>query len=250
MTFKIPEIIGHRGAAGYAPENTLASIQSAADMGIEWVEIDVKLTSDDIPIIFHDENLIRITDHDGLVKDTPYSIIQELDAGSWFGDSFANEKIPTLEEAVELIIELGLGLNLEIKPCSGREIETTQIVLDHLARIWDDHDNIMISSFNEVALETATDMLNGEWSIGYLFDEIPDKWQDIAKHLGANTININGNRDDLSREFIESIIDEGYGVLAYTINNPIRAKELLSWGVDGIFTDEPDVIRDELFSMH
>ena len=250
MLKKFPEIIGHRGACGYAPENTLASIQSAADMGIEWVEIDVKLTSDDVPIIFHDENLLRTTDHDALVKDTPYSAIQELDAGSWFGESFVDEKIPTLEEAVELIIELGLGLNLEIKPCKGREVETAQVALDYLARIWDDHDKILISSFSEVSLETADEMLHGDWAIGYLFDEIPEKWQDMAKHLNAKTININGNRDDLNREFVESIIDEGYGILAYTINNPMRAKELISWGVDSIVTDEPDVIRDELFSMH
>ena len=91
---KLPQIIGHRGACAYAPENTLASIQSAADMGIEWVELDVKLTADDVPIIFHDDNLIRITDHDALVKDVPYSAIKELDAGSWFADSFVDEKIP------------------------------------------------------------------------------------------------------------------------------------------------------------
>jgi len=92
MTFQIPKIIGHRGAAGYAPENTLVSIQTAADMGIDWVELDVKLTSDDVPIIFHDDNLIRTTDHDALVKDTPYSVIKELDAGSWFADSFVGEQ--------------------------------------------------------------------------------------------------------------------------------------------------------------
>jgi glycerophosphoryl diester phosphodiesterase len=250
MTFIIPKIIGHRGACGYAPENTLASIQSAADMGCEWVELDVKLTSDDVPIIFHDDDLLRTTGMQGLVKDTPYSVIKELDAGSWFGDSFIGDKIPTLEDALELIVELGLGLNLEIKPCAGREIETTRVALDALARVWDDHDKIMISSFSEVALETAADMVAGDWAIGYLIDEIPENWRDMASHLGAKTININGNRHDLTREFIEDIIDEGYGILAYTINNPMRARELLSWGVDGLFTDEPDVIRDELFEIH
>ena len=64
---KIPQIIGHRGACGYAPENTLESISTAADMGIDWVELDVKLTSDDVPIIFHDDNLERVTSGSGLV---------------------------------------------------------------------------------------------------------------------------------------------------------------------------------------
>jgi glycerophosphoryl diester phosphodiesterase len=250
MAFQPPKIIGHRGACGYAPENTLASIQAAADMGVEWVEIDVKLTADDIPIIMHDDNLLRTTNMDADVKDTPYSTIKELDVGSWFGDSFIGETIPTLEQAVELITELDLGLNLEIKPCAGREVETTQVVLDEMSRIWDDHDKILISSFSHVSLETAVEMLHGDWAIGYLFDDIPDKRQDMAKHLNAKTINVNGNNPNITRDFIEDIIDEGYGILAYTINNPMRAKELIQWGVDGVFTDVPDVIRDELFAMN
>lgn len=247
---QLPKIIGHRGACAYAPENTLSSIQSAADMGIDWVELDVKLTSDDVPILCHDDNLLRTTGTDALVKDTPYSVIKELDAGSWFADSFVGEAMPTLEQAIELIINNGMGLNLEIKPCPGREIETAQVALDYLARVWDDHDKIILSSFSEVSLETMADMVHGDWAIGYLFDDVPENWKDMAKHLEAKTININGNRDGLNREFIEDIIDEGYGVLAYTINNPMRAKELIQWGVDGVFTDEPDVIRDELFSMN
>lgn len=247
---KLPVIIGHRGACGYAPENTLESIRAAADMGVEWVELDVKLTADDVAIIFHDDKLNRTTNGSGKVAETLWADIKELDAGSWFADSFYEARVPTLEQAVDLLIELGLGLNLEIKPCPGRDVETAQIALDVLSRIWDDHDRILISSFSEIALETVRDMTGGDWAIGYLIDEIPDNWCDIAAHLGAATININGNRNDLKREFIESMIDEGYGILAYTVNDPYRAQELLNWGVDGVFTDEPDVIRDELYSTH
>lgn len=248
---KLPQIIGHRGACGYAPENTLQSIQAAADMGVDWVELDVKLTSDNVPIIFHDDNLERVTNGIGAIKDMTWNDIQELDAGSWFGDTFYDTKIPTLEQAVELIIELGLGLNLEIKPCPGREVETAQIALDHLSRIWDDHDRIMISSFSDVSLETAAEMLGGDWAIGYLIgDEVPENWKDIANHIQAKTININGNAEYVTRELIEDMIDEGYGILAYTVNDPIRAQELLNWGVDGVFTDFPDEIRDEIYSSH
>jgi len=249
-TFQPPKIIGHRGACAYAPENTLVSIQTAADMGIDWLEIDVKLTSDDVPILCHDDSLLRTTGYDALVKDTSYDTMKELDAGSWFGESFIGEQIPTLEDAIELITALDMGLNLEIKPCAGREVETAQVILDDLSRMWDAHDKILISSFSQVALETAADMLNGDWAIGYLLDDLPQNWKDIAKHLNAKTVNINGNRPDLSREFIEDIVDEGYGIMAYTINNPLRAKELLQWGVDGVFTNVPDVIRDELLGVH
>ena len=247
---KLPQIIGHRGACGYAPENTLESIQAAADMGIDWVELDVKLTSDDVPIIFHDDNLERVTSGEGLVKNTPYSIIKELDAGSWFGDTFINTPIPTLEEAVELITNLGLGFNLEIKACEGREVETAQVALDAMSRMWDDHDKIMISSFSTASLAVASEMLAGDWAIGYLMHEFDENWKEAAKLVEATSININAYGEFVTRDFVEDIIDEGYGILAYTVNDPIKAKELLSWGVDGVFTDVPDTIRDEIYSSH
>ena len=86
MALRIPQIIGHRGCAGYAPENTLEGIHTAADMGIEWVEFDVKLTKDQVPILFHDETLDRTTNSSGEVKDLTLSEIKELDAGSYFAD--------------------------------------------------------------------------------------------------------------------------------------------------------------------
>jgi len=247
---KLPRIIGHRGACGYAPENTLESIQTAADMGIEWVELDVKLTADNVPIIFHDDTLDRTTNGEGNVAETLWENIEDLDAGSWFAGSFYDSRVPTLEQALNLVIELGLGLNLEIKPCPNRDVETAQIALDMLSRVWDDHHMIMISSFSEIALETVADMTGGDWAIGYLIDDIPENWREVAKHVCAKTININGNMDGLKREFIEDIIDENYGILAYTINEPIHAQKLVNWGIDGVFTDEPDVIRDALYDLH
>jgi glycerophosphoryl diester phosphodiesterase len=133
VTLKLPRIIGHRGACGYAPENTLESIRTAADLGIKWVELDVKLTKDGVPVIFHDETLDRTTNGHGNVAETFYADLQNLEAGSWYSDGFAGIKIPTLEEAAELLIDLGLGLNLELKPCPGREKETAEIALDHLS---------------------------------------------------------------------------------------------------------------------
>ena len=74
---KLPKVIGHRGAKGYAPENTLESIRTAADMGVEWVELDVKLTRDGVPVIFHDEDLARVTNGSGLMAETDYDDIKE-----------------------------------------------------------------------------------------------------------------------------------------------------------------------------
>jgi glycerophosphoryl diester phosphodiesterase len=248
MTLKIPKIIGHRGAAAYAPENTIESIATAADMGIEWVELDVKLTKDQVPIIFHDDDLERTTNASGLVAQMNYEDLKQLEAGSWFADTFAGIKIPTLEEALEILIEHDLGLNLEIKPCPGREKETAEVALDLLSQIWDSHDKLLISSFSHVSMETAFDMA-GDWHRALLLpEEWPENWQEIAEYLKVSCVNVNGNT--VNREDIESIIDLELPILAYTINDPDRARLLQSWGVDGFFSDAPDVLQDGLLTVH
>lgn len=248
MSLKIPRIIGHRGAKGYAPENTIESIRTAAEMGVKWIELDVKITKDSIPVIFHDDTLDRTTNGSGPLADTMFEDLEQLEAGSWFADSFAGIKIPTLDEALEEIINLGLGLNLEIKPCPGREKETAEVALDHLSRVWDDHNNLLISSFQHVSLEAAMDVAT-DWSRGLLLDtEWPENWKDLADYLDVKTININGNT--CTREQVEDIIDMEYPVLAYTINDPQRARILQSWGVDSMFTDVPDIVEASLFTVH
>lgn len=248
MPLKLPKIIGHRGACGYAPENTLESIKTAHDMGVEWVELDVKLTRDDVPIIFHDDDLNRTSNGSGPVALASWADIQNLEAGSWFSDSFAGAKIPSLEETLELLIELKMGLNLEIKSCPGREIETAEVALDYLSRVWDDHDRLLISSFSHVSLETAMDMAP-DWHRALLLDtEWPENWQELAEYLNAATVNINGN--ECTREQVEEIIDFGKPIIAYTINDPRRARLLQSWGVDSVFTDVPDVILESLLMVH
>lgn len=257
MSLKLPKVIGHRGAAGYAPENTLEGIHTAADMGVEWVELDVKLTKDDVPIIFHDDILDRTTNGSGLVAETTYEDLKQFEAGSWFGESFTGIKIPTLEEALDVLIERNLGFNLEIKPCPGREKETAEVALDYLSQIWDDHQRLLISSFQHVCLEVARDMA-GDWSRGLLLapeknaqgdDEgINPDWREIADYLDVKTINLGASI--ATREIVEQVIDEDLIPLVYTVNEPIDARLFQSWGVESVFSDEPDVIIENLLTIH
>ena len=233
----------------YAPENTLESIHTAADMGVKWVELDVKLTRDNVPIIFHDDDLDRTTNGAGPVAQAMYEDIKQLEAGSWFSDGFAGVKIPTLEEAVDVLMKHDMGLNLEIKPCPGREKETAEVALDELSRIWDAHDKLIISSFSHVSLEVARDMAN-DWKRGLLLwhDDMPADWKDLAEYLDVVSVNIS---DQLAtREFIEEIIDFEKMCLVYTINDPQRARQLQGWGVDAMFTDMPDVVGEGLLKIH
>lgn len=246
---KLPQIIGHRGASAYAPENTLESVKTAAEMGVDWVELDVMLTRDMVPIIFHDDTLDRTTNGSGNVAEKDWNDLKDLEAGSWFADSFSGIAIPTLEEMLELLVELNMGLNLEIKPTPGREVETAEVALDMLSRVWDDHDRLLISSFQHVSLETAKDMAP-DWNRGLLLwhEDTPPNWKDLADYLDTSVINIS---DQLAtREFIEEIIDFEKRILVYTINDGQRARQLQGWGVDGFFTDAPDILQENLLKVH
>jgi glycerophosphoryl diester phosphodiesterase len=248
MSLKLPKIIGHRGCAGYAPENTLVGIHTAADMGVEWVELDVKLTKDQVPILFHDELLDRTTDGSGEVKDHTYTQLKELDAGLWFGESFFDTRIPTLEQALDVLIERDLGVNIEIKPCPGRERETAEVALDLLSSVWDDHANILISSFQHVSLEVALEMAE-DWARSYcLGEEWPEGWADIAKYLHASAFTVDGHNS--TPEQIRELSLLGKPMLAYTINDPDQARALQGVGFHGFFSDEPDVVRDGMFMVH
>ena len=258
---RFPLIIGHRGACAYAPENTLESFQTAMQMGTEWIEFDAKITKDHVPIIFHDDTLERTTNGNGAVQDYTLEEIRELEAGSWFGDSFTAISIPTLEEALDILVDRNIGINVELKPCPGREKETSEAVLDVLSQIWDDHQRILISSFSHVALEVAQDVAQ-DWARGLLIgddspqmwqddisqNKLPENWQDTAKTLDVTTINV--QQDRVTREHIEEIIDAGYTVMAYTVNTPDDARRLQAWGVDSMFTDVPDVLQENLFTVH
>jgi len=245
MSLKLPKVIGHRGACAYAPENTVASIETAASLGVEWIEMDVKLTLDNVPIIFHDEELDRTTNGTGLVALTKYEDLRDLDAGSWFGDSFASARIPTLEEAIDVLLKHDMGLNLEIKPCPGREKETAEVALDYLSRIWDDHSKILISSFQHVSLEAAMD-LAPDWARGLLIggEDMPENWKDLADYLDVKTINL-GSRL-VTPDLVEDIMDMELPLLVYTVNDPMQARQLQKLGVDCFFSDTPDVILENL----
>ena len=217
-------------------------------MGVKWVELDVKRSKDQVPIILHDDTLERTTNTSGAIAELTYDEIKELDAGSWFGESFIGARIPSLEEAIDVLLERELGLNLEIKPCPGREKETAEAALDILSSIWDDHERVLISSFQHVSLEAAFDVAE-DWPRGLLIpEEWPENWAEMADYLKVSTINLHGN--SVTREQVESAVDLDLPVLAYTINEPDRARFLQSWGVDCFFSDVPDVLQDSIFRVH
>ena len=232
---ELPRVIGHRGACSEAPENTIASIRRAKQLGALWVEFDVKLTREGVPILMHDERLERTTSGRGRVADHTLAAIRELDAGAWFAPAFAGEAVPTLKEALATCAELGLGINVEIKPCPGREAETARITVETLLEHWpEDRPAPLISSFAPVCLAVARDLAPAV-PRGYLAGSLPARWREQLDAYGCSTLHLNDRRTSARQR--AAVLAAGVPLLLYTVNDPGRARELLGTGVKALFTD-------------
>jgi glycerophosphoryl diester phosphodiesterase len=236
---ELPRIIGHRGAAGSAPENTLAGIARAHAVGCRWVELDAKLSFDNIALLMHDERLERTTDGSGAFADRTAAELQRLDAGSWKGQEFAGERIPTLAEAIGVMQRLGMGANIEIKPCPGREIETGRRVATELRRRWPRGHGLLVSSFSPASLEAAR-AAAPELPRGLLVHAPPPEWPATVRRLGC--VSLHPWHEDVEPAAIETARRLRLSIVVYTVNEPAEAARLLGSGVTSVITDVPDAL--------
>ncbi|HKW54244.1 MAG TPA: glycerophosphodiester phosphodiesterase family protein, partial [Stellaceae bacterium] len=154
-----PRIIGHRGAALTAPENTLAGFCMAAALNVEWVEFDVRLTSDGRCILLHDDTLDRTTNGRGPVSRLTFDEVRRLDAGSWFSPDFAGQPVPGLEETIGLLAQLNVGAVVELKPAPGAEAATGRAATAVLVEHWPvTLPPPLVSSFKPAALAAAREV--------------------------------------------------------------------------------------------
>jgi glycerophosphoryl diester phosphodiesterase len=235
-----PRILAHRGGGALAPENTLAGLRKAAQLGFGGVEFDVMLSADAVPVIIHDETLERTTNGRGAVAETPYAALARLDAGSWFGAGYGSEHVPSFEETGRLCVELGLWANVEIKPSPGFERETGAAAARLAKALWRNASSApLLSSFQAAALEEAR-AAAPELDRGFLTDRVGPDWRAEAARLGC--VSVHTNFKHLTAARAKEIRDAGYWLLCYTVDDPDTARKLFSWGVDAIFTDRLDLI--------
>lgn len=238
----VPFVVGHRGAAGLAPENTLISLRRARLEGATWVEFDVKLSRDGVAILFHDDTLERTSSGRGPVGALEFDRIRKLEAGAWFGASFAGTRIPTFAETIETLAAEGIGANVEIKPNPGEARRTSEIVCRLISELWPESvPGPVISSFDAEAMAVARDMLPAT-ERAMLFGRLPGDWKRTVEELDCTAVHAS------NRHVSEAIVDEvaraGLPVRIYTVNDPARAETLRGWGVSSVFTDRPDLIKD------
>lgn len=235
-----PRVVAHRGGGALAPENTLAAIDTGARLGLKMIEFDAKLSADDVVFLLHDDTVERTSNGRGSAARKRYAELAALDAGSWFGARFQGERMPTLAQVHERCAALGLAANIEIKPCPGREAATGRLVADEAARLWRGAEvPPLLSSFSRDALAAARDA-QPELPRGLLFGAVPADWR--AQTQALECLSLHADHRKLDARLVAEIKEAGLFILAYTVNDPQRARMLAQWGVDAICTDRIDLI--------
>ena len=238
-----PRIIAHRGGGTLAPENTLAGLRKAQELGFGGVEFDVMLAGDATPILMHDQRLERTTNGSGAIAETAYRDLHQLDAGSWFSAQYAGEPVPSFEHAGRLCVELGLWADIEIKPASGYEAATGTAAALAARGLWRGAPlPPLLCSFQPAALAAAKEAAP-ELPRGALTKAIPPEWQMWMRQLGCVSLHCD-YRMLLPRE-ARAVRDAGYWLLCYTVNDPEIVRVLFDWGVDAVITDRLDLIAPD-----
>ena len=223
-----PQIIGHRGAMGHAPENTVLSIQKALDLGVDGIEIDVFRCKSGEIVVFHDKKLNKLTNGKGEVQQKTWAQLQELQV-------MGSEPIPVLEEIIQLINgRVRLNIELKGKNTSKGVFNIIQTAVE--SGRWK-MNQLYVSSFDWEELRVFRKLTN-QFGIAVLTENNPLTAISIAHEL--NAFAINPNHKKLTENMVKQIQGEGFEVLTWTVNDTTRIEELTSWGVDGIITDFPN----------
>lgn len=234
-----PALYVHRCGGALAPENTLAGLRIASQLGCTAVEFDVMLSADGVPVVIHDETLERTAGRPGLVSGMSAAELFEVDVGRVFHPAFGGETLPSFEAVLTACAGLGLIANVEIKPAQGFEVETGRVVGELLAGRGGGQD-VLLSSFSPDALEAAAERAP-ELPRALLAETYSASVQARALALGCRGLNL--GRQGLCPEHVRQADAAGLHVLVYTINDARDARQLKAWGVTGVFSDRPDLIR-------
>ncbi len=238
--FILPKIIGHRGVKNLKPENTLESISKAFEIGLDCVEVDVKISKDGIPLLLHDDTLDRTTNGSGLVCNFSYEEISKLDAGYHFYKQKTEVKVPRLSNVLNLVKKKQKFLNIELKPNKKYESLNVKKVVEEVKR--SSYEKIYFSSFD---LESCINLKENSPNLfcGFLnhnFKKIDiNQTIDICKKYNFFSCGINLNV--FSNSIVDQFVNNNIKVTVYADNNISQSQALNLWNnnVTSIFVDDP-----------
>lgn len=239
-------VIGHRGAMGYAPENTFASFEEAVRRGADLVEMDVQLSADNEVVVMHDTSVERTTSGAGFVRDLPWKKIKALDAGVWYGPAYASETVPSLSGVLNKFRTrktangdaLGFVIELKTQKGAGGALADAVVALLQKENMVD---RSFVISFDAVALQEVR-QANPSLPTGLLYSEEGDESRVAqAKTIGAHAIF--PRKTCVTSKGVLAAHKAGLQVATWTANIKIEMKRMIACGVDAITTNYPDRLR-------
>ncbi|QUL58141.1 glycerophosphodiester phosphodiesterase [Paenibacillus tritici] len=233
--------VAHRGFSGKAPENTLAAVRMAIALPyVRWMEIDVQLTKDGVPVVIHDYSLDRTTNGHGKVKNMDFEPMRRLDAGSWKGRAFRGERVPSLEEVLALASGR-LRLNIELKTSGDLYPGLEKAVID-LVNARGMREDVVLTSFDAGALQRIKE-LDPRFRTGLIYDSRSGDPAGKLNELGCSFLSISFDR--LSPVLVKSLVERGVKVMAWTVNKGKEMRRLSAMHSEiMICTNRPDIWGD------
>lgn len=233
-------VIAHRGASGHAPENTLAAFRKAVALGATFIETDLQLSRDARFVAIHDMTLNRTTSGQGNVHEATLAELRRLDAGSWFGSSFAGERIPTLEEILEFSKKNDVVFYLELKPAGPWGGE--HALIGALRESGEIPRSVVISF--DPAIVANLRKAEPTLMTGLLYEGQLENPLDKAVDIGARQLVARG--DLVTPALLAEAKKRDLQVVCWTVNHPAHMRALMAAGVDGIMSDYPDRLQAAL----
>lgn len=227
------EIMAHRGASSVAPENTMAAYRQAIADGADWIEIDVQETADGEVVVMHDSDFMKLASNPLKIWDATREDLVDIDIGSWFDPKFSNERVPTLQEVLQLCKDK-IGVNIELK-YYGHDQQLEQRVVDMVEREGM-VGQVMVMSLKPEGV-TKTKALRPDWKCGLLLSVYVGNMEKInADFLAVNA-------KFASRSFVKRAHRAGKKVFVWTVNDAALMSQVMNRKVDGILTDRPELAK-------
>lgn len=234
-----PFWIAHRGSGKLAPENTLAAFRLGGQYGYRMFECDAKLSADNIVFLMHDDTLDRTTNSSGLAGQLPWSMLAQLDAGSWHSRHYSGEPPCSLLAVAHFCISNGYSLNIEIKPSPGTDFITGEVVAHQALSLWENQPiPPLLSSFKPQALLGA---MSSAPTIPrcLLLESYWHGWLQAATELDCSAVIAHFSMWDT--ESVSAVHAAGMKALSYTVNHLNAVQTLKTLSIDGIITDRLDL---------
>lgn len=243
----IDRIIGHRGAGVLAPENTIAALKVAYDLGLSHVEFDVRLTKDHVPIISHDDSLMRCAHIDQLISQSNYADIEDVNVAEHYALDDLHAAIPTLGDYLAEAKALGLHCQVELKPNAGDEsllVEIAGAVLDDFYKDTPDDSLPLVTSFIPQCLKMLKDTAKRSYKTGVLVKvEETMNWKELAARSSCDFVHVHALY--LKKNLAQDIMDFGCVINGFHLNHPETARKAFALGCQKFTCDIPDVfLRD------